>query len=90
LTRREQRATQNKRLIADLARRGEHRRELLLLCECGSEGCGSRVRLTLRQYERSRDRDARFIVAPGHRLHTDAVKLLADDFWIVESRANGS
>ena len=75
---------QNERLIADLATRGGDGRDLLLVCECGSERCGSRVRLTRRQYDRSRNGGDRFIVAPGHRQRTDALMLLADDFWIVE------
>jgi hypothetical protein len=82
MTRRQERAAQNQRLIADVADGGN----LLLLCECGSETCGSRVRLTRRQYDRSRNGEGRFIVAPGHRLETDAVLLLADDFWIVKAR----
>ena len=66
--------------------RGDEGRDLLLLCECGNERCGSRVRLTRRQYDRSRNSDDRFIVAPGHRQQNDAVMLVADDFWIVETR----
>ena len=86
MTRRQQRVRQNQRLIADLATSGDDRRDLLLLCECGLERCGSRVRLTRRQYDPSRNGDGRFLVAPGHRLQTDAVMLVADDFWIVETR----
>jgi hypothetical protein len=86
LTRRQQRLRQNQRLIADLATHGGDSRDLLLLCECGLERCGSRVRLTRRQYDRSRNGDDRFIVVPGHRQQTDAVILVADDFWIVETR----
>ena len=78
--------TQNRSLLADLATRGDDGSDLLLLCECGHARCGSRVRLTRRQYDRSRNGDDRFIVAPGHRLQTDAVALVADDFWIVETR----
>ena len=86
MTRREQRATQNQRLVADLEKRGDDRRDLLLLCECGGDGCGSRVRMTRRQYDRSRNGADRFIVAPGHRLKTDAVVLVADHFWIIQMR----
>ena len=89
MTRREQRATQNHRLIAELEKRGHDRRDLLLLCECGIEECGSRVRMTRRQYDRSRNGTDRFIVAPGHRLKTDAVMLVADGFWIIETRDRG-
>ena len=88
MTSRQQRAAQNRRLVADLETRGNDRPDLLLLCECGNERCGSRVRLTRRQYDRSRNGDDRFIVAPGHRLQTDAVALVADDFWIVETRGD--
>jgi hypothetical protein len=55
------------------------------LCECGASTCGSRVRLTRRQYERSRG-DGRFIVDSGHGRRGDAV-LVADSFWVVKGRA---
>jgi hypothetical protein len=35
-------------------------------CECGSEGCGEHVEMTLAEYERVRSQSDRFTVAPGH------------------------
>jgi len=81
---RQQRAVQNRRLVGDLAASSDAATEVLLLCECGSERCGSRLRITRRQYERARERKNRFIVAPGHHARADAVVLVADSFWIVE------
>jgi hypothetical protein len=77
---------QNARLLADLANAASDQQHLLLLCECGAATCGSRVRLTRRQYERARG-DGRFIVAPGHGPRGDAVALVADSFWVVKGWA---
>ena len=35
-------------------------------CECGREGCGERVRMTVGEYERLRSDNDRFAVFPGH------------------------
>ena len=35
------------------------------LCECGA-GCEARVRMRLEEYERVREQEDRFAVAPGH------------------------
>ena len=39
------------------------------LCECGAgDGCTERVEMKLADYERVREQDDRFAVAPGHEL----------------------
>jgi hypothetical protein len=83
--RREQRVAQNARLAADLVRAGRNGRELLLVCECGDESCGTRVHLTRKQYERARSAPGLFILSRGHSVLGDVVRLVADDFWIVEA-----
>ena len=83
---REQRVRQNARLLAELADAASDLPDLLLLRECGASTCGSRVRLTRRQYERSRGA-GRIIVAPGYGPRGDAVVLVADSFWVVKGRA---
>lgn len=35
-------------------------------CECGNQGCGEQVEMTLAEYERVRSQRDRFAVAPGH------------------------
>jgi hypothetical protein len=37
------------------------------LCECAAgDGCDARLRIKLRDYERVRQQDDRFVIAPGH------------------------
>jgi hypothetical protein len=38
------------------------------LCECSNRDCTLRLRMTLADYEETRENPARFIVAPGHEL----------------------
>ncbi len=35
-------------------------------CECGRAGCSTRIQLTPEEYDRVREQDDRFAVAPGH------------------------
>ena len=38
-----------------------------VFCECGAEGgCGERLTVTVRVYEKVRQQDDRFLVKPGH------------------------
>jgi hypothetical protein len=39
---------------------------LVLVCECGREGCAEQIELTRAQYEAVRANPRRFVVLPGH------------------------
>ena len=39
---------------------------LEVLCECGREGCGGMISLTVAEYDAVRLQDDRFVVLPGH------------------------
>jgi hypothetical protein len=56
------------------------------MCECGADGgCGERVRVPLRVYERVREQDDRFIVRPGHETpELERAIDWADDYVIVD------
>jgi hypothetical protein len=58
------------------------------VCECGNgTGCESRVEMTLAEYERVREQDDRFAVAPGHE--NDAIETVVERqerFVIVDKR----
>ena len=56
------------------------------LCECGEEGgCGKRVRVPIDVYERVRQQDDRFVVAPGHEtLEIERAVEWTDDYVVVD------
>src|SRR5215218_5729728 len=59
------------------------------LCECGAaEGCEQRLEMKLTDYERVRQQDDRFAVAPGHEdLEIERVVDRNDAFVIVDKIA---
>jgi hypothetical protein len=46
------------------------------LCECADATCTERIQLTLREYERIRERPARFVLVRGHS--APEIELLVD------------
>ena len=58
-------------------------------CECGRDGgCSERIELTLEEYERVREEDDRFAVAPGHENpEIECVVERSDRFLIVDKVA---
>jgi hypothetical protein len=55
------------------------------VCECASESCAERVRISLRSFERIRESGCR-VVAPGHDLDSTVVRR-QPAFWIVREAA---
>ena len=54
-------------------------------CECGRDGCGERVRMTVAEYEHVRADNDRFAVAPGHETpEMEAVVDSTDRFVVVD------
>ena len=52
--------------VADTHGPDEHLYEFL--CECSNRDCTLRLRMSLTEYEATREDPARFLVAPGHEL----------------------
>ncbi len=75
----------NEHLEDDL-RQVRHTPELQqFICECGSRGCESSVRLTFEEYEALRRDSRRFAVVPGHVFpETERVVAGNDRYEVVE------
>jgi hypothetical protein len=55
------------------------------VCECATEGCATRVQMTLDEYQLARRRPTRFLVAPGHaRPDFERIVWRTDRFELVE------
>jgi hypothetical protein len=52
-------------------------------CECGRDGCGERVRMTVAEYERVRADNDRFVLAPGHETPEMEVVVESTDRFVV-------
>jgi hypothetical protein len=62
--------------------------ELELICECLRLGCTERIALTPADYERVRERPARFVVLPGHE--EDELEYVVErhpSYLVVEKKA---
>jgi hypothetical protein len=58
------------------------------LCECAAgNGCDARVRMRLGEYERIRQQDDRFAVAPGHEDPDIEQVVHANDRYVVVDKA---
>jgi hypothetical protein len=57
-----------------------------VFCECGAEGgCGERLTVTVRVYEKVRQQDDRFLVKPGHETpELEAAVEWNDEYVIVD------
>ena len=57
-----------------------------VFCECGAEGgCGERLTVTVRVYEKVRQQDDRFLVRPGHETpELEAAVEWNDEYVIVD------
>jgi hypothetical protein len=54
------------------------------VCECGDEHCFVHVAIPLAAYVEVRGHPRRFIVAPGHESHDDAIIGSGEGFVVVE------
>ena len=55
------------------------------LCECSDPSCAERIPLTFEEYERVRAEGTRFVVAPGHEVHSiEEIVEQADGHEVVE------
>jgi hypothetical protein len=52
-------------------------------CECGRDGCGERVRMTVAEYEHVRADNDRFAVAPGHETPAMEAVVESNDRFVV-------
>src|SRR5919202_4750633 len=58
------------------------------LCECAAgDGCDTRVRMKLREYEQVRQQDDRFAVAPGHENSEIERVVDANERYVVVDKA---
>jgi hypothetical protein len=58
-------------------------------CECGAEGCASRVVMTRGAYERVHGQRDRFAVAPGHQ--TEGIEYVVEetDSYVIVDKKEG-
>src|ERR671930_1960415 len=52
-------------------------------CECGRDGCGERVRMTVAEYEHVRADNDRFALAPGHETPAMEAVVESNDRFVV-------
>lgn len=72
--------------IRDVAgRQGVDEHVYEFVCECSDAGCVDTVSLTLAEYERVRAKGTRFVLAPGHAVHTiERIVAVRSDHLVVE------
>ena len=62
---------------------------ILIVCECGDEGCHELIGLTTAEYEDVRQEPGRFAVLPGHELAgLESVVGANDRFLVVEKNGD--
>jgi hypothetical protein len=55
------------------------------LCECGRDGCETRIWLTPKEYEAAHGQDDRFVLAPGHEAEEiERVVERHESYWVVD------
>jgi hypothetical protein len=55
-------------------------------CECENSDCSSSFAITLEAYENVRASGRRFVVAPGHQHHDEAIVLTGRLFLVIEKQ----
>jgi hypothetical protein len=61
--------------------------EAEFVCECGTESCTERVRMTLPEYEDLRSNPTHFAIRPGHEIpDVEDVVLRCDGYVVVEKK----
>ena len=66
---------------------GEEDHPVGFRCECARLGCAEVLELSVREYERVRAHQRRFIVVPGHeQLNVEVVVATASNYLVVEKR----
>lgn len=58
----------NRRRVNEAIERGDSGPVPAFLCECGKQGCGETVRISIAEYEEVRSAFDRFLLCPGHEI----------------------
>ena len=61
---------------------------MVIVCECGADGCFEQLRITRDEYEALRSDPALFAIRPGHEIaDVEDVVSRKDRYWVVAKRA---